>query len=429
MSDRTKQRWSAQVRVAARKMLRKAKTVLLTEPGDVTQDDAEIAGAEEMARSAGELKGGMAKVAQLMAYLEAPGAAVEDDARAALGVLWDDAPPVDEAVIRGVVEAELGPIDEVFASWDPDPIAAASLGQVHAATGEGGAEYAVKVQYPDIAEALRSDLSSPALVRRLAGGDIGANLNDAAVAALRDAVLGELDYTAEGTAIKRFARAFAGDEQIVIPAWIEELSTERVLTMERAAGRSLAQVAAAGDAELASAVGLVIMRYAWVGPLTHCLLNADPNPGNYIVLDGEPTRVAFIDYGCSVKLDRELIGKERTLWRAVLHHDPFEGGERFRHTLSQLDLLGDPYFLTSHLYREWERLVTAPFQSDSFSWDAGYAYQLSELTSRLVRQGALSLPAPLLLLWRQRLGTASILGALGATGDFRAILRDAVAPL
>jgi predicted unusual protein kinase regulating ubiquinone biosynthesis (AarF/ABC1/UbiB family) len=427
--DRTKQRWSAQVRVAARKLLRKAKTVLLTEPGDVTHDEAEIVGAEEMAKSAGELKGGVAKVAQLMAYLEAPGAAVEDDARAALGVLWDDAPPVDEAIIRAVIEAELGPVDEVFQSWDREPLAAASLGQVHAATGEGGVSYAVKVQYPDIAEALRSDLASASLVRQLAGGDVGAQLDDEAVAVLRDAVLGELDYTAEGKAIKWFARAFRPDDQIVIPGWVEELSTERVLTMERAVGRSLSDVAASGDAELASAVGMVIMRYAWSGPLTHCLLNADPNPGNYIVLEGEPTRVAFIDYGCAVKLDRELIGKERKLWRAVLHHDPFEGGERFRHMLSHLDLLGDPYFLTSALYREWEKLVTAPFQTNAFTWDGAYAYQLSELTGRLVRQGALALPAPLLLLWRQRLGTASMLGALGTTGDFRSVLRDAVAPL
>ena len=425
--DRSKQRWSAQVRVAARKLLFKAKTVLLTEPGDSAQDAAEIAGAREQARSAGELKGGMAKVAQLMAYLEAPGAAVEDDARAALAVVGDHAPPVDDAVIRGVVAEELGaPVDEVFATWDPVPIAAASLGQVHAATGVDGAEYAVKVQYPDIANALRSDLSSPSLVRQLAGADLGKQLDDTAVTALRDAVLKELDYRAEGDSIKAFARAFGADEHIVVPAWIEHLSSARVLTMERARGRNLAQVAEARDADLASAVGMVIFRYAWSAPLRHRLLNADPNPGNYIVADGEPTRVAFIDYGCSMRLDHDLVESERALWRAVMHHDQFEGGERFRHTLSTLGLLGDPYFLTSHLYRRWETLVTAPFRTSTFAWDAGYAYQLSDLTSRLIRQGALALPAPVLLLWRQRLGTAAIIGALGTTGDFRSVLADAI---
>jgi predicted unusual protein kinase regulating ubiquinone biosynthesis (AarF/ABC1/UbiB family) len=426
--DRSLRRWSAFAKARARGLLARARDVLLRDPKpEGARDEAEQAAAKELVRSAGDLKGGMAKLAQLMAYLEGPGAAADEEARAALGTLWDRAPAVPAEAVRQVIREDLGaPPEELFDNWENQPFAAASLGQVHGAVGKNGEALAVKVQFPGIAQGLRDDLGSPDLVRRLAGSDVGKALDADAIERLRDAVLGELDYLAEGEAMERFARAFAGDPRVVIPKRYPALSSQRVLTMERIHGRSFVDFARDADEPQRSAVGLTIFRTAWGGPLVHRLLNADPNPGNYLILDGAAGRVAFLDYGCVQTLDQATVDADRSLWNALLARDQHGfGGEAFRHAIQEQGLLGRARTLDSDTYREWERYVTYPFrQTEPFEWTAGYARRIAELTAQLVQAGGLRLPAPALLLWRQRLGVGSILGALRPRADFRTALAE-----
>src|SRR6185436_6240642 len=171
-----------------------------TDPTGSDEDDHVVdeEAARVLAANAGRLKGGLAKVAQLAAY--DPGATLGGrrgataQARMVLGGLWDQAPAVAGAAIAQVIEADLGQSPQaLFARWDPAPVAAASLGQVHAATLHDGTEVVVKVQYPGVAEALQADLDDAAFVRRLAGAELGRSLDDAALTVLGDAVRGELD--------------------------------------------------------------------------------------------------------------------------------------------------------------------------------------------------------------------------------------------
>jgi predicted unusual protein kinase regulating ubiquinone biosynthesis (AarF/ABC1/UbiB family) len=179
--------------------------------------------------------------------------------------------------------------------------------------------------------------------------------------------------------------------------------------------------------ELRARVGLALFRFAWGGPLKQRLLNADPNPGNYLVLpDG---RTAFIDFGCAAELDEETVAQDRRIWRAVLAGD----GETLRHALHLEGLVSRERAraLDASNYREWERYLAAPFADrGGFHWTAGYARRFAELTSQLVRAGGLLLPPPAILLWRQRLGVAAVLGELGPKADFagelQEILRDVV---
>ncbi len=426
-SKRRRQRWGASARVAARRLFARAREVLTTEPGQSEVDAAELAEARERARGAGDLKGGVVKVAQLEGYFHGPGAALDADARAELTWLWDSLPPMSAERAREVVRRDLGlPPEELFARWEAEPFASASIGQVHAATSRDGRELAVKVQYPEAAEALRSDLDSTRLTRQLAGAEAGQTLDESGLEAIRAAVLRELDYEAEAEAQTAFAEVYRQDPAIVIPEVDQALSSKRVLTMERIDGRRLGEVAADGDAPLRAGVARTLFRFAWGAPLVHQLLNADPNPGNYLLLPGASERVAFLDYGCAEKLDRATISRERRLWRAFLRSDPFDAAEQFRMALQEQGMVRDPSTIFSNLYREWERLLFLPFSAEEFSWSRRYAFDLTDTTSRLLRGSGLCLPAPVVLLWRQRLGIAAVLGSLEASASFRPLLRELV---
>jgi predicted unusual protein kinase regulating ubiquinone biosynthesis (AarF/ABC1/UbiB family) len=425
VADRRRRRWRLGARVAARKLLARTREVLLTEPTESDGLAAERAGAETLAGSAGELRGGVAKVAQMTAYFRGPEAAASAAARESLSALWDAARPMEPERSRAVVEAELGaPIDELFGSWDDRPMAAASIGQVHRATDRDGRPLAVKVQYPEVADALRSDLASGRLVRQLAGAGAGRHLEEAAVAAIRDAVDRELDYRAEAAALDRFRAAFAGDPDIVIPAPEHALSTERVLAMERLDGRPLARVAGGGSETTRREVARILLRFAWESPLRHGLVNADPNPGNYLVIGDDAPRVGFLDFGCTVELTDHARATDRALWQAMLASDAFAAAEQFRSTLVDRGLVGDARLLHSERFRDWERVLTAPVLTRTgFVWDADYADQLTRATGRLVAAGDLRLGRDLVMLWRQRLGVAAVLGSLAVETNLRGCLR------
>ena len=411
-------------RVAGRGFIARAGQVLTTEPG-TAPDAGQEAAARALAGEARRLRGGVGKSAQLAGYLEAFDLA--DEARLALAALWDDMEPAGADDIEAVVRAELGaPPAELFGGWQREPFAAASLGQVHAARAADGSELAIKVQYPNAAAALRDDLSGDRLVRALAGTTLGARLSPAAVHSLRDAIARELDYRAEAAASARFARAFAGEPDIAIPAVFEGQSSARVLTMERIRGATLAELAA-GPESARAAAATAILRFAWLAPLRHGLVHGDPNPGNYLVLPGPPVRVAFLDYGCAGELDPRARDGERELWRALLHPDLFAASDRFRQALHAQGMVPSARSFGEDAYREWEQLVTAPVRErGAFDWSAGYAVRLLAATRRALAGGLLQIPPPLVLLWRHRLGVAAVLGMLAAPADARAALELAL---
>lgn len=416
-------RLGASARIAARKQVARARQVLTTEPGSAP-DQGVHTEARAQADEAARLGAGLLKIAQVSGYLD--GFDLDADARGALAALWDRAPAVPASDVAAVVRDELGaPPQELFARWTEHPLASASLGQVHAAADADGAEYAVKVQYPAVAEALRADLASRGMVGRLAGTDMGTRLDAQAIERLRMAVLAELDYRAEADAAERFRGALAGEPDMVIPAIDRARSSARVLTMERIRGATIHEISSA-ELGVRRAAAEAILRFSWIAPLRHGLVQADPNPGNFLVL-AEPVRVAFLDFGCTGELapaDRE---GERALWQGLLHHDVFTAAETFRVGLARGGLLRDASVFFQQPYRDWERLVTAPYTSrERFAWTADYAGTLLQATRQMVYAGLLHLPGPRLLLWRQRLGVAAILGMLDVDVDARAALTAAL---
>ena len=434
--DSAASRKRAERKVGLARLWARAKQIVTTDPSGSDDDDHVVdeETARVLATQAGRLKGGLAKVAQLAAY--DPGATLggrsgaTTAARAVLGGLWDRAPAVSAGAIAGVIADDLGkPPHALFAHWDPAPLASASLGQVHAAKLHDGTDVVVKVQYPGVADALRADLDDQAFVRKLAGSEVGRSLDEAALLALGAAVRGELDYRAEADIQTAFATAWQDHRVLRFPRVIRELSSARVLTMTRARGKSIVETAAAGSPELRRQAALAIYEVAWGSPLVHGLLNADPNPGNFLV-DEQPDgsiHLWCLDFGCAFTLPDDVRDADREIWWGLMHDDSAAAAERFRMGLSRAGLLRRPDLLASTAHRDWERALAAPVTTHGdFHWSPAYARDLAEATGRILALGGMALPAKVLLLWRQRLGAAAVIGMLDAKAPFRRVLQELI---
>jgi ubiquinone biosynthesis protein len=276
------------------------------------------------AAALGELKGVYAKLGQFASLrIDLFPPEVTD----ALASLRDSVEPLPFAEVRAAVERQLGaPLEERFAEFEPTPLGAASIAQVHRARLHDGVSVAVKVQYPWLRDSLRADLALVgALFRRFPGRiarDDRARLFAEFAAGLRE----ELDFEREARVGAEIARYLAGDASIVVPEIVLSHSTPRVLTMRYHPAVGLGD--AAGLARLGAdrrrVLEIVARAYAsqvFVDGLFH----ADPHPGNLFVLD-EPDaarapRVLFVDFGLSRRLDPELRRELRTGLYALLQRD------------------------------------------------------------------------------------------------------------
>lgn len=423
---RSHQRLWAQTTALARRLRSQLGHLLDTQIDEAGEArDAQVAEASAMADAASELRGGYAKVAQLRGYLQA-NEELDPEAQRVLGRVWDQLPGDDPEAIRTVLRTELaGEPEQIFSEFDSQPMAAASLGQVHFARTREGQAVAVKVQYPGVAEALRDDLGARRIVRDLVGADLGDAVPEASIAALTDRLIAELDYGAELSWLRRFRLAFAGDPQIVIPTVYPSLCSARVLTMERFVGRSLPQLAAQGTLQERSAVAATLFRFAMAAPLRHRLINLDPNPGNYVVLDSSPqaTRIGFIDFGCCAEVEPEVAEADRRLWLAMIHRD----GEALRYAAHRTGLVGvqGAAVFESATFRAWEAALAGPFLSrQATALDDTQMRELVSLTWKLVHSGRMALPPGALLLWRQRLAFFAVLASLRPTLPLRRLLAD-----
>lgn len=227
--------------------------------------------------------------------------------RAELAKLQDSAPPVASEQIRSTFAEEFGrSVDEVFSAFDMRPIAAASIGQAHAATLPDGAEVIVKLRRPHIIEDVEEDLRVLVDLSYLAARHWEmARYYDivAIVAEFAQTLRAELDYLHEGRNLERIADNFAGDSSVHIPTIYWELTTTRVLTLERIRGVKITHVA---ELEAQGCDRCIIARRAARILLTMILrdgfFHADPHAGNIFV---EPDgRIGLIDFGMVGEVDR-----------------------------------------------------------------------------------------------------------------------------
>jgi len=281
----------------------------------------QLKAAESLVKVFSGMRGAAMKIGQTLSAVDL--GLVPEDIRPRfqeiLAELQQSANPVPFKAIKKVVEQDLdGKLDEFFAEFDPEPLAAASIGQVHRATLHDGRDVAVKVQYPGIAEAITADMKNLRLGLKLLNV-IAPGIDTAAIAEeIRERISEELDYELEAANHRAMARAYRGHPFIVVPDVITSLCRERVIVSEYVEGGRLADALKAPQ-ELRDRYGEILMRFYLNGPLRHRLLNGDPHPGNSLFLpDG---RIAFLDFGFFKHLTDEDVRQLVASTRATVEAD------------------------------------------------------------------------------------------------------------
>jgi predicted unusual protein kinase regulating ubiquinone biosynthesis (AarF/ABC1/UbiB family) len=288
------------------------------------EDPAVVRAAEELLGTLGDLKGLALKVGQMLSYMDgALPAEAEPVYRRVLAKLQREAPSLPWDAARGVLEEELGDVSAHFAQIDPEPFAAASIGQVHRASLLDGTAVAVKIQYPGVDRAILADLKNIEGVRSMAGPvltALGAGSNaalaDNVLEELRARLLEELDYEHEAAMQARFGAMFSTYEDIVVPRVYPEASTRRVLTTRFEEGASLDEVAEVAPDPLRQRWALALTRAVSDQLYVHHLFNADPHPGN--VLFRPDGKVVLLDFGCVKVITPEMATNMRAHMRTAI---------------------------------------------------------------------------------------------------------------
>jgi predicted unusual protein kinase regulating ubiquinone biosynthesis (AarF/ABC1/UbiB family) len=285
--------------------------------------------AERYAELLGHSKGALMKAGQMLSFASiCPTVPAEFQSiyHTALARLRDDAPPMAGELARAVLERELGRRTEsVFAEFDWEPLAAASIGQVHAARLHDGRAVAVKIQYPGVAEAIGSDLKNTELLATFlsvfAGGLSPWRLSFDLRGMAREMSVRigeELDYRLEAATQAEFAERYRGHPFIHVPEVIGELCSDRVLTQELVRGHDWS-TALDAEQELRDRWAETIFRFVYGSNVRFRLLHADPHPGNYRF--HEDGSVSFLDFGCVKRFRRERIDAMGTIGNECVHGD------------------------------------------------------------------------------------------------------------
>jgi predicted unusual protein kinase regulating ubiquinone biosynthesis (AarF/ABC1/UbiB family) len=382
----------------------------------------ELRTAEQVAEALGNMKGALMKLGQMASYLDQ---GMPEHVRGALAELQRDAPPMHPELAAGVVVEELGGRPEaVFATWDPVPIAAASIGQVHRAITHDGRAVAVKVQYPGVGEAMGSDLANVGLLFAGIGQLFPGFDHGPVVAELRERLVEELDYRLEAKNQALFAAHYEDHPFIHVPRVLDELSTGRVLTTELAEGVGWEEVLTWDRTERDLAAE-TLYRFAFGSLYRIHAFNGDPHPGNYVFRPGG--QVSFLDYGLVKHFtDDELAPFEEMIDAMVLHPDL----ARFRAIVERVGLLapGQPfsdeevgeYFghFYEFVFEEGELEITPEYASETVRryFDQRGPFQA------IMR--AANLPGSMVIIQRINLGLYALFGDLRARADWRRLAEE-----
>jgi predicted unusual protein kinase regulating ubiquinone biosynthesis (AarF/ABC1/UbiB family) len=374
------------------------------------------------------LRGGAMKIGQLASFVDVEFLPPEFRTvwQDRLASLRDAAPPMPWKKVRAVLEQEWDePVESIFEDLEEEAVAAASIGQVHRGVLPDGRRVAVKVQYPEIADALASDVGLAGLLIPLGKALMPGFEPKLIVGELRERILEELDYELEAQHQRAFARVYRRHPFIHVPAVMTELSRRRVLVSEWVEGAGFDEMVGLPQEER-NRIGEIIQRFFFGAMYRVGRFNTDAHPGNYLLR--EDGSMAFLDFGSVKLVDPDYLKVTIAAIKAMLDGDR----DRFMETLTDLgyvhrgekidvdlvleqSLAGGDWFL-----RDEEIEVTPDY----------VARLIAPLSNpRMVADGlrmARHLKVPPEAIWLRRVdvGVLAVLGHLRARGNWHRCARE-----
>jgi predicted unusual protein kinase regulating ubiquinone biosynthesis (AarF/ABC1/UbiB family) len=401
--------------------------------------------AEEMFRTLGSMKGLALKIGQTISYMDgALPEAYRPVYQKVLARLQREVPALSWESIEEVIVTELGkPVDDVFASFERTPMAAASIGQVHRATLKTGEAVAVKVQYPGVDRAVASDLKNVSMMHSmmapflgLAGAAETSRGQKEAIAEITARILEETDYEHEAEAQEKFRAYVEHDRDVKVPRVFREQSSRRVLTSELVFGRTLQQVCDQDGQAARDRYGEILNRALCNSLYDYRLFNADPHPGNYLFPDDG--RVVLLDFGCTKTIPDAMQKKMRRYMRAAIRatrSDSAEDWEAFDVAIAEvfnLDRSDEPTF---ELFHRFILYCLEPYvRNEPFEFTRAYSGASIDLLAKgmkdmVFRGGVLpkvpkmpATPPDFTFISRVQWGFYSVLTMLGARGSWNRAL-------
>jgi predicted unusual protein kinase regulating ubiquinone biosynthesis (AarF/ABC1/UbiB family) len=395
--------------------------------------------AEQIFEVLGNMKGAAMKVGQVASFVDT-GAfppELQERIQQKLAELRDAAPRVAFERMREVIEQDLEEsLEEVFAEFDEEAVAAASIGQVYRArlqdthAGTGGRDVAVKVQYPGVAQAVRADLQNLGLIMRAAKRIAPGMDTKAMTREIRERLTDELDYEHEAQSHRAFARAWRGHPFIHVPGVVTSLSGERVLVTEWVDGAGFEEVRKL-DQATRDRFGEIVFRFFFGSLYRHGHFSGDPHPGNYKLMPdthgGTGGHVAFLDFGMTKRLERDHLDREREAIRRGMDGD----AEGLHTALAGMGFFdGDDEAVSPAAVLAHFRAVTDWYIDDrEMTIDKRYAGRVlvdfgdprSEHWELMKRE---TMPPQSMLARRMEALTLSVLGQLGATANWHRVARE-----
>jgi predicted unusual protein kinase regulating ubiquinone biosynthesis (AarF/ABC1/UbiB family) len=382
-----------------------------------------IRSAQDVAEVLGNMKGAIMKAGQMISFI-ADG--LPPEAQAALATLQADVPPMAPSLAEKVIRDELGADPEkLFLDWDPIPKAAASIGQVHKAVMPDGREVAVKVQYPGVDRAIRSDLDNAELLYGMFAAFALKNMDvHAMVDELRARMGDELDYRKEARYQAEFADRYRGHPFIHVPDVIAERSAQRVITSEWVDGLSWKEFLASATQEQKATAAEVLFRFAEGSIWHHGAFNGDPHPGNYR-FHPKKGKVTFLDFGLVKRWAPGELESLSPILDSILRQDP-PGLVR---ALAKAGFLPRSQHISQDLVYEYCSQPYIPFQLERFTYTSEFVGQtLQRMLDMGGRYGdlikSLNMPPSYVILDRVVWGMSAMFGRMEVTASWGKLLAE-----
>lgn len=387
-------------------------------------DEGDQKTARALAAALGKSKGPLMKVAQLLSTIPD---LLPAEYAAEFAQLQAEAPAMGWPFVRRRMRAELGAGWEAkFASFGKDAAHAASLGQVHRATLHDGREVACKLQYPDMASAVESDVGQLRTLLGLFKRMDGSIDPDAMVEEITDRLREELDYAREAKHIALYRRMLDGKSFVTCPELVPELSTDRLLTMTWLSGDKLTAFESAPQ-ETRNRIATMLFWTWWTPMNSYAVIHGDPHLGNYQVTGGGEG-INLLDFGCVRIFPPRFVGGVVDLYRAMLHDD-FDAAYAAYETWGFENLSRD----LVEVLNVWARFIYGPIIDDRVRTvaDGVTAGEYGRKEAFRVRQllkekGPVKIPREFVFMDRAAIGLGAAYLRLGAELNFHRLFEESL---